>query len=104
MTEEPEDDDLQPYDGPCAVCGETVLGTRYLALGVFAAVSEEGDAMHFTPDEAPATYPRWTDVSMASCVHVECFGNYFDGVMVDLAARRRHEMPPEDEEEFGWPV
>jgi hypothetical protein len=88
VTDDPEDDD-QPYDGPCGVCGETVKGTNYMAFGLFAAVSEEGDGLHFEPEEAPEDCETWKDVPMTNCVHALCLQNFFDGMMVDLADRRR---------------
>lgn len=89
MTEEPDDDD-QPYDGPCAVCGESVLGTNYMAFGLFAAVAEgDGDGLHFTPDDDPDDYEDWRDIALTNCVHALCLQNFFDGLMVDLADRRR---------------
>lgn len=89
MTDEPEDGGDQPYDGPCSVCGETVKGTNYMALGLFAAVSEEGDGLSFVPDEEVEDCESWRDVSLTNCVHALCLQNFFDGMMVDLADRRR---------------
>ena len=91
MTDEPEDDGDALFDGPCAVCGETVKGTRYFALGLFAAIAEDSHGLHFEPDEPLSDFEEWDDVPLTTnCVHVLCMQNYHDGMMAEMAHRRRH--------------
>ncbi len=79
------------WDGPCEFCGETVKGTPYLATGLFAVVSDEGDGIFFCPDddEPPQDHESWESVPLLRCIHLACLPNYLDGVLADTAHRRR---------------
>lgn len=89
MTEDEED---HLFDGPCVFCGQSVKGTRYVALGLFFVASEEGDGLFFTPDEECVDCAEWGDVSLTRVVHFECVENYLEGLSIETAhKRRRHE-------------
>jgi hypothetical protein len=77
------------FDGPCVVCGESVKGRPYLALGMFGVFSERGDGLFFRPDGAPSEHAEWGDIPCGRAVHTTCVQNYVDGVLSDLAHERR---------------
>lgn len=94
MASEPEED---RFDGPCVVCGENVLGRVYVALGLFAVITAEGDGVGFEPDEEPCTVADWRDIPLLRVVHAECLPNYVEGVVADADFRRaRGEMEETD--------
>ena len=87
------DEDL--FDGPCSVCGESVKGRAYVALGLGAVFSDEGDGVFLTPEGEPDHYEDWTSVPIRRAVHVACFENYCDGMLAETAHRRRMAEPEE---------
>lgn len=86
MTDDPE----APFDGPCAVCGETCKGQPYVALGLFCVGGGDAtnEVMFFHPDDEPDSYEDWNDLDLDHAVHLACSSIYFEGVLADL---RRHQ-------------
>ncbi len=87
MDDVDDDDDIEVFDGPCVVCGESVLGTSHVTLQVFGVYTADGYGLHFgrrddedDDDEDPQLHPVHIDV---------CARAYFDGILVDAKFRHR---------------
>lgn len=61
----------------CCFCGVSVDGAQHVKLRDWEAVDEDGSSMEW--DTAGGALPRR--------VHLECFENYFIGVILDLRRR-----------------
>lgn len=84
-------DDIPAIDceAVCEFCGGSLEGGPFLALGVFAVVSEEGDGMFYQPDQDAADIHEWDELTLDRCLHITCVENYCAGVLADANVRRR---------------
>jgi len=87
MTED-EPIGIDRFSGPCVVCGDTVHGHRYVALGLFGVFDEQSVGVAFQPEEDVAEVDDWDEIVLDRVVHVACLPIYLDGVYLDLRHRQ----------------
>lgn len=81
-------------DAECAFCGGSLDGQPFLALGLFAVVSDEGDGMLYQPAAEAVDALEWGEVQIDRCLHLTCVENYCAGVLTEADAHRRQGGAP----------
>ncbi len=90
--DQPDDElEIEVDDGgECQFCGQTTTGTTYVAFGLGAIITEEGDGMFYEPEgEEPADFTEWNEVPIGRLIHVHCLENYCLGALTEAAVARR---------------